>query len=365
MPSTTRIPLQFTSVVNFAYPDVYQRVLDGLDVFNFDLSWILSVGCVFDIDFHDRLLMVTIGPIVALLCLALTYSITARINRAAPDTIQIIRNKHVSLVLLLTFLVYASVSSVLFMSFACEDLEDGKNYLRADYRIECDSARHRGFQVYAGFMVVLYTAGIPAFYGVLLFRGREILRGDQTDREETAWLASISDLWKPYKRSVYYYEVIECGRRVLLTGVVVFIYPNTAAQIAVTLLMAFVFVVVSEVLAPYESRWDAWLSRIGHAVVYVSMYDALLLKVDVSRERAGSQKAFEGLLVTAHACMVLVVVVETILLTCVLRVDRREEEPARGFRPGKASFRGKRAEREALANPFAADIYEVELPPIG
>ena len=280
---------------------------------------------------------------------------------------QVIWNKYVSLVLLLTFLVYSSVSSVLFMSYACEDLEDGKNYLRADYRIECDSPKHIAFQVYAGFMVALYTVGIPALYSFLLFRDREILTSERVDREETARVQSTSDLWRPYKPSAFYYEVIECGRRVMLAGVVVFIYPNTAAQIAITLLLAFVFVVVSEILSPYESRWDAWLSRIGHGVVYVSMYDALLLKVDVSDERAGSQRVFECLLVTAHACMVLVVVMETVLLACALRVQHREE-PLPRFRPGKVLFRGKRAEEAAFnasANPFSDDIYEVEPSPIG
>ena len=57
-------------MANVTYPDVYQRFLDGLDVFNFDMSWVLSVGCVFDMDFHDRLLISTIGPIIALLFLA-------------------------------------------------------------------------------------------------------------------------------------------------------------------------------------------------------------------------------------------------------------------------------------------------------
>ena len=308
-------------MANITYPDVYQHFLDRLDVFNFDLSWVLSAGCVIDVDFHGRLLMVTIGPIIAVLFLAVTYVIAARINHDSPDTLKIIWDKHVSMVLLLTFLVYSSVSSVLFMSYACEDLEDGKNYLRADYRIECDSPKHKGFQVYAAFMVVVYTVGIPTFYAVLLFRDRKVLRHDQADWEETARVSSISDLWKPYKPSRFYYEVIECGRRVLLASVVVFIYPNTAAQIAISLLMAFVFVVVSEALAPYASRWDTWLNRIGHAVVYVSMYVALLLKVDVSDERASSQQVFEALLVAAHACLVLVVVVETIVLGCALRVE--------------------------------------------
>ncbi|CAN0424457.1 unnamed protein product, partial [Scytosiphon promiscuus] len=88
---------------------------------------------------------------------------------------------------------------------------------------------------------------------------------------------TTSSLWEPYTPKVFYYEVIECGRRILLTGVVVFIYPNTAAQIAVTLMIAFAFVVFSEGLAPYTSPWDTWISRMGHVVVFVSMYVALLL----------------------------------------------------------------------------------------
>lgn len=139
-------------------------------------------------------------------------------------------------------------------TYACDPLEDGKKYLRADYRIECDSTRHKYFMAYAGFMILVYTVGIPAFYGFLLFRHRDVLTKDDADREGVSDVAPTSGLWKPYRPSVFYYEVVECIRRFMLAGVVVFIYPNTAAQIAVTLLMAFFFVVLSEALAPYASR---------------------------------------------------------------------------------------------------------------
>ena len=343
-------------MANVTYPDVYERFLDGLEVFNFDLSWVLSAGCVLDIDFHDRLLVATIGPIIAMLFLAVSYVTAAHINRGAPDPLQIVWNKHLSMVLLLTFFVYSSVSSVLFMSYACEDLEDGKNYLRADYRIECDSPKHRAFQVYAGFMVVLYTVGIPAFYSVLLFRDREILGHGVADQDKTARVSSISELWKPYKPSAFYYEVVECSRRVLLAGVVVFIYPNTAAQIAISLLMAFAFSVASEGLAPYASRWDTWLNRVGHAIVFVSMYLALLLKVDVSDERASSQRMFESVLVAAHACLVLVVVIETIVLAYALKVEQLDEPVAR-FRDGRVLPQKRQSAPCAEDDPFSGDIF--------
>eukprot|EP00752_Nemacystus_decipiens_P009914 g8846.t1 len=357
-----QILTQFTAVVHVTYPAVYQRFLDGLDVFNFDLSWVLSAGCVLDIDFHHRLLLSTISPTVAVLFLGGTYAVAARIHHGDAETLQIIWNKHMSMVLLLTFLVYSSVSSTLFKTFACEELDDRKNYLRADYRIECNSSEHKAFQVYAGLMIVLYTVGIPFLYGVLLFRDRDELQRDQVDRGESARISSTSDLWKPYRPSVFYYEVIECGRRVTLAGVVVFIYPNTAAQIAVTLVMAFVFVVVSEALAPYGSRWDTWLNRMGHAVVYMSMYVALLLKVDVSDERGDSQKVFEAVLVAAHAGMILAIVTETLVLACALRVEQREA-PSPRFGVGKALFRG-RETVPAGNNPFAGDIYDARVSPV-
>ncbi|CAM9655567.1 unnamed protein product [Ectocarpus fasciculatus] len=334
-----QILTQFASAANVVYPGVYQQFLDGLKVFGFDLGWLLSAGCVLDMDFHGRLLAATIGPIFAVLLLAGTYAAATRINRGAKETLRVIWDKHVFVFLLLTFLVYSSVSSTLFKAFACDELDGGKNYLRTDYRIECDSSKHKLFQLYAGFMILLYPIGIPVLYGVLLFRDREVLKQDKSDRDNSARVKSTSELWQPYKPSVFYYEVIECGRRVMLTGVVVFIYPNTAAQLAITLMMAFFFALLSEAISPYSSRWETWVNRMGHVVVAVSMYVALLLKVDVSDERADSQSVFEVVLVIVHACMILSIVVETFVVAGLWSRRLREDAPAR-FRRGKYLFRG-------------------------
>ncbi|CAN0225140.1 unnamed protein product, partial [Scytosiphon promiscuus] len=319
-----QILTQFTSVANVAYPDVYQHFLDMLDVFNFELGWALSAGCVVDLDFHDRLLISTVGPMIGVLFLVMTYAAVAFVSRDSPETLKTIWNKHVFMVLLLAFLVYSGVSSVIFKTFACEELADGNVYLRADYRIQCDSLKHQRFEVYAAFMVFVYAVGIPVFFGVLLFRDRDAWGKDGTAREEAARFTSTSDLWKPYKQSAAYYELVECSRRLLLTGVVVFIYPNTSAQITVTLMMAFVFLLISEVLDPFMSRWDTWINRMGHVVVFMSMFAALLLKVDVSDEQASSQRVFEVVLVSVHACMLLVVVVETFFVAFSLRAEHRE-----------------------------------------
>ena len=146
---------QFTTIANVTYPHVYQRFLDTVNVLNFDLGWIshLSVGCLFDIGIHSRLLIATIGPIIAVMFLGVTYVMAARGSQGSPEALNLIRHKHVSIMLLLTFMVYSSVSSILFQMFACDGLEDGKTYLRADYRVECDSSKHIAFQAYASVMI--------------------------------------------------------------------------------------------------------------------------------------------------------------------------------------------------------------------
>ena len=309
---------QFVSVANVQYPYLYQRFLDGVKLLEFDLGWMLSASCVVDIYFHDRLLFATVGPIVVIVLLGLTYTIALRRNRRSQRAIQNVKHRHLYAALYLTFLVYANVSSLLFQTFSCEHLDDGKYYLRADYRIECDSAKHEMFQVYAGFMIVLYTVGIPYFYVILLFKNRDVLVQDAPSRNNCFRVRSTSSLWSPYKPSVFYFEVIECARRVLLAGVVVFFNPGTASQIAVALILAFAFAIISESLDPYTSKWDTWLSRAGHVVVFVSVYVALLWKVDVSTERHDSQQAFEVILVIFNACMIATVVIETTVMACSL-----------------------------------------------
>lgn len=309
-------------MAGITYPGFYQQFLAVIDLFNLDLGWILQTGCLVDTNFHHRFIVTIVGPLVGLAIIRIAYDVARRKQSTAesPTTsespqLDEVRQRYLSMVLLLTFVVYSSVSSTLFQMFACERLDDGNLYLRADYRIECDSTIHRSLQIFAGVMMPLYTAGIPAFYAYLLFRDREVLKNANL-RRENARAKSISTLWDLYKPCRFWYELVECLRRVLLAGVVVFIYPNTVAQIAISLMVAAFFMVLCEALAPYESTQDTWVARLGHAIMFSSVYLALLLKVDVSDERLASQRVYGELLVGAHVVMVAIAVVGALVASC-------------------------------------------------
>ncbi|CAM9146371.1 unnamed protein product [Hapterophycus canaliculatus] len=155
-------------------------------------------------------------------------------------------------------------------------------------------------------------------------RHKHISAALKAERKGMAHLEPLSDLWGAYKPSRYYYEVVECGRRIILTGVAVFVLPDSAAQIAVVLLLAVVFLFVSESLSPFEKRIDMGLYRWGNGVILASMYVALLLKVDISKEGNGTLSAFVGVLVAANIFMVVCVIVQSILLVMEYRSSVRE-----------------------------------------
>lgn len=304
------------------YPDVCGDFLNAVNVLNFDLAWVPRFSCAVDINFHYRLVMSTIGPFVFAALLAVTFAVARRKNQGGRN-LQKVLHKHLSMGLLVTFLVYSSVSATVFQTFACDGLDNGKTYLRVDYRIECDSLKHRVLQGYAAFMILVYAIGIPLIYAVALYKTKDLLNNEPGRRSARAEL--ISELWTPYKPERYYYEVIECVRRLCLTGIIVFIYPNSAAQLSVTLLLAVFFWALSENRAPYNDKWETWISRTGHAVVVLSMFMALSLKVDVSDESHNSQQMFAYVLVVLHVGLIIAVVLEGLVTFC---SARQADEPA-------------------------------------
>lgn len=135
---------------------------------------------------------------------------------------------------------------------------------------------------------------------------------DETSHPRAYHKSLVRDLWKPYRQDRLFYEVVECTRRVMLTGVVVYIYPDSAAQISTTLLLALVFFALSEALDPYKDLQDCWVSRFGHLIVLLSMFVALMLKLDLSEDSEIEKQVYDAVLIVATALMMVATVSESV-----------------------------------------------------
>ncbi|CAN0510836.1 unnamed protein product, partial [Laminaria digitata] len=177
------------------YPEIYSNFVLKLTPVNLDIGFMLSYSCLVTTDFYDRLLIATIMPPLLLVVLVGSYYSGKQRNRSCE-----------SAALLLAFWVYSSVSYTIFQTFSCDDLDDGKAYLRADYSLECSTARHRAFKTYSLVMTCVYPVGIPAVFAWCLARNRRDLV--KSDRETLPHLQSLKTLWVAYKPSRYFFELV-------------------------------------------------------------------------------------------------------------------------------------------------------------
>ncbi|CAM9380412.1 unnamed protein product, partial [Laminaria digitata] len=293
------------------YPEEYATFVDKLSLINLDIGVIMSYSCLVSTDFYDSLLLSTISPLVALLALVCTYSVAKRRNNASEAAMREVQHKHLSAGLFVGFLVYSSVSFTIFQTFVCETLDDGVPYLRADYNTTCDTTTYAKYRAYAILMVCVYPIGLPAILSWWLLRNRVDLRKE--NRTAMVHLVPFSGVWAPYKPSRYYYEVVECGRRISLTATASFVPPNSVTQIAVVLLVAAVLLFVSESMSPFSSSVDMGLYRWGNGIILASMYVALLLKVDISSDQSSTYAAFGTVLIAANVFLVVTVAVQSVL----------------------------------------------------
>lgn len=217
-------------ITGVEYPAVYAAFLSWLDIINLNIGFILSASCIVEMDFFDRLVFATVGPVLVLALLGGTYVIARKTNIGNDDTGNV-WHKHISIAIFFLFFIYSSVSHHIFSAFSCETLDDGISYLRADYSVRCWSDRHVACKAYAGLMVLVYPVGIPVLSGVWLWYNREDLVKDDNTRNSNTKLEAFSSIWQQYKPSRFWYELIEYGRLLCLTGIAVFIFPNSAAQV--------------------------------------------------------------------------------------------------------------------------------------
>ena len=66
-------PSKFASVANVSFPVLYETFLSIVQVFNLDLTWVMSLGCYFNPNFYDRLLAITITPLGLMAMLLVTF----------------------------------------------------------------------------------------------------------------------------------------------------------------------------------------------------------------------------------------------------------------------------------------------------
>ncbi|GMI01196.1 hypothetical protein TrST_g6997 [Triparma strigata] len=276
--------------LDLAFPPLITNLFDFFGfIFNLDFLSLMPVGCLSTYNYHRRLVVTTAGPLLLSILMMIWYKalIKARKHKAA--------NALFGWFLFLSFLVLPSVSTMIFYNFACKDFDgDYGSYLKVDLSIDCNSAEHKLFSVYAFFTILVYPLGIPAMYMALLYRKRNLvnpgadrkisteaaLEEREINEEKFANLLSIGFLYSSYEPTYYYFELIETARKLLLTGALVLFGPGTYTQIVIAMVICVAMIKILNISKPYHKKHHNIFHEIMQWQIFFVLLAAMMIKFE-------------------------------------------------------------------------------------
>jgi hypothetical protein len=306
----TQIMSQFPAVLALPRIPFYSAMNSYLGVVSFNLLSYFQFQCEFNYNFYDKLFLVTIIPIIITPLIFLYYYFKAFLalvrNSSNPDfSYWDAKRRATYSFLVLLFVIFAPASTIILQSFVCEDFDDGTSFMYADYSLSCHTTLHHQYVIYASVMVIIYPIGIPLFYLYLLWSNLsainpptkrvvkdterhivspEIIQLEKLklrDNDET--ISHLAFLYESYRPGAWYFEVVECLRRLFLTAIPSLILPGTAVQTIIVLIFSMIFsfcyaelkpfVIHSDSIAAIGAEWGLTLTLLMGLMVTVSGYE--------------------------------------------------------------------------------------------
>ena len=262
-----------------SFPSNYSRFSASLEIVSFNFFVFIPFSCLSSTptNYYTELVFTTVGVLLLFLFLAGLYVKTKEAG-------------YLSAALGLLFFMLPSCSSVVLRTFACRTFQDiSTSYMEIDYSITCtedgETRPRRQFWIfYAAVNVLLYPIGIPCFFATLLHVHRYdlcpemekkgglryvIFRQEgwgsnghhsipQETKDQTAHLVFLTENYEPH---VYWFEVFECLRRLMLSSMLVLIQPGSAAQIVIAIFICLISIKVYSYYQPFVEEGDDHLAE--------------------------------------------------------------------------------------------------------
>jgi predicted outer membrane repeat protein len=306
-----QILVNIPEVLAVVFPKSFSLLLNSLNLINLNFFKVFATQCYYNENFYTDLLLSTILPpcliFVIDLALRMKYQIALRLNQAQPFYSHKQKNIDRRIIfLVIAFFVFSPVSITIFQTFVCEEFEDHSSYLVADYSVECDTSTHSKYIVYAAFMIFLYPIGIPVYYIYHLARKQEyinpptsrVVRSNEKNivsalviqekkielRTANETIQDISFLYDSYLPKCWYFEIIECFRRIALTALPVLFLRSTVIQVVLVLIVSLGFSALYMELRPFVKRSDNAVAIVSQWTLSLTFLGALCLKVDMSED---------------------------------------------------------------------------------
>ena len=277
------IATQIDTVYEVRLPDDVKQLLDNIQMITtlgFDYAvTVTPLACIGEgwDSFSTQLAFWIVAPflVIALILIGSAAWLAFQCRRLTPYT-TLLTAAPLSLQLL--FLVYPIVTREAFEAFPCiafdDGMDDGRRYLRADVAIECGTPQHAHAMNVAFGAIGIYSIGVPTVFALLLLCSRRAI----VTRKPSALSTAIGFLHREYKTRIFWWELMEMLRRLLLVGAFVVVRQGSIEQLAYGNLVALVYLCVQVSAAPFMRLSDDFFAAGCSLLLAVFFLCALVFK---------------------------------------------------------------------------------------
>ncbi|GMH90277.1 hypothetical protein TrST_g7328 [Triparma strigata] len=277
-------------------PNNFKEALKAASILNIDVFNMVSVGCwAGSVNYYSKALIMTLMIIAICGVLILTGQLVKKH-----------RSKCFTSAIAITYLVLPTVTTKIFGLFPCDELDDGSEILRKDYTISCQDDDRDFWEAYGWLMVGVFPIGVISMYGFLPWSKREKLKKPVEQRLEDEEITPLAFLWEPYKPEFWYWEVIETGRRLMMTGVLSTIKPGSFSQLVAGLMMNILYFGLLCQANPYNDNRDNSIAVLSTLQIIVIFIASMLMHASKLFSEDGYDAEVMGVLLIVSQAIIIV-----------------------------------------------------------
>eukprot|EP00944_MAST-04C_sp_MAST-4C-sp1_P003556 g3556.t1 len=317
--------IQILSVSDSAYkipwPQEFLNFLRIMTPVNFDFLSMSGVGCLVEYNFFHSYTTMMMIPICVSVFVYVTYIIGLKrhehhFKKRFTHAMRTHYTNHVlQFTMWIVLIIYPPLSRRSLEYFNCSGNIDGKYYLTKDYTIECFTGEWNAMLPVAIVSVAIYPLGIPALFAFQLWKHRKKLDDD-------AVLARYGFLYEPYQREAFLWDIWEMLRKLLLTGVIVLIFPGKSFQVVFIALCNICFLTFLTIEKPHVPGAGRTLAFLASFAITFTMMLGLVLK---TVEDAQAYSGFLAFLLISVNCTVALYTLKLIVMSlCGHRCARKK-----------------------------------------
>lgn len=295
-----QILTQVEFTLELRWPPMFAWLVNLLKVFSFDFLAFIDIGCVADYTFYDKFA-------IAIFMIPGFLAITYGIYIYRKDVVGI-ANQTSKMGFAVIFLSYPFVSTSMFQGLSCRQLDQDEEWLSVDMQIDCLSTSYSVFRVMAAVGICAYPLGIPVMTLYTLVLNRDGVRSEGSDT-----YARFEFLVGDYKPDYYYWDALEMLRKVLVTGMLMFVSRGSMFQLLVGLVICLIFLFASAWLQPFKSEIANIFKSATEFCLVLTLALCVMSKVDLEMEDV-SEDVIGALLLGTNTVLPLVALVAAIWL---------------------------------------------------